>query len=69
MITGIALLGVVTAGLAPWFVERLSEAQAAEERTESEVSDLAAEVRALRAEVRALRHEDAPSRGRVPPPA
>jgi voltage-gated potassium channel len=58
MVTGIALLGVITAALASWFVEKLAEVQAAEERTEEEVTDLAAEVRALRAELRALHHAD-----------
>ena len=57
MVTGIALLGVITAALASWFVEKLAQVQAAEERTEEEVTDLAAEVRALRAEVRALHHD------------
>jgi hypothetical protein len=53
----------ITAALASWFVERLSEVQAAEERTESEVSDLAAEVRELRAEVRALRQGNSSQTG------
>jgi voltage-gated potassium channel len=48
MVTGIALVGVVTAALASWFVEKVAEVQAAEDRTESEVSDMAVEVRALR---------------------
>jgi voltage-gated potassium channel len=51
MLTGIALVGVVTAALASWFVERVSEVQAAERRTEQEVSDLTAEVLALRREI------------------
>jgi voltage-gated potassium channel len=55
MVTGIALLGVVTAALASWFVERLSVVEAAEDRTAAEIAGLAAEVRALRAEVQALR--------------
>lgn len=58
MLTGIALVGVVTAALASWFVERLAEVQAAEERTEEEVSGLVAEVRALREELAALRAGD-----------
>ncbi|WP_157598413.1 potassium channel family protein [Phycicoccus sp. Root101] len=57
MLTGIALLGVITASLASWFVERVAEVQAAEERTGEGVSDLAAELRALRAELTALRQE------------
>lgn len=55
MLTGIALLGVVTAAIASWFVERMSEVAVAEARTEAEVSDLVVEVRALRGEIVALR--------------
>ena len=55
MLTGIALLGVVTAALASWFVERLRQVTEAEQRTEEQVADVAAELRALREEVRALR--------------
>jgi voltage-gated potassium channel len=51
MIAGIALLGVVTATLASWLVERVSEENAAS-RTAT-----AAQVEALLAEVRALRQE------------
>ena len=55
MLTGIALLGVITAALASWFVEKLAEVQAAEERTEEGVSDLVAEVRSLSLEIAQLR--------------
>ncbi len=48
MVTGIALLGVVTAALASWFVEKMSAVQEAEHRTEQEIADLTAEIRALR---------------------
>jgi voltage-gated potassium channel len=48
MITGIALLGVVTAAIASWFVQRMSEVETAERATEAEVAVLAAEIRALR---------------------
>lgn len=48
MVTGIALLGVITAAIASWFVERVGEVQAAEDRTAQQVAELAAEVRALR---------------------
>ena len=51
MLTGIALLGVVTAAFASWFVEKLAQVQAAEAETGAEVADLAEEVRALRAEL------------------
>lgn len=57
MLTGIALLGVITAALASWFVEKVAEAQAAEQRVEEEVIDLAAEVRALRRDIGELRRE------------
>jgi voltage-gated potassium channel len=58
MFTGIALLGVVTAALASWFVEKVAEAQASEERTEAKVGDLAAEIRALRSDLAELRRHD-----------
>jgi voltage-gated potassium channel len=48
MLAGIALLGVITATLASWLVERVSEAGGAQS---SEVAALAAEVRALRLEL------------------
>lgn len=56
MVTGIALLGVVTASLASWFVEKVGEVAASEERTEERIGQLVEEVRALRAEVARL-HE------------
>lgn len=62
MVSGIALLGVITAAIASWFVERLAEVHAAEERTQAEVADVEAALQALRAEVVALR--DDVSRGR-----
>jgi voltage-gated potassium channel len=52
MLVGVALLGVVTAALASWFVDKVSEVRAAEERTEDRVDELVAEVRALRQELR-----------------
>jgi voltage-gated potassium channel len=53
--TGIALLGVVTAALASWFVEKLAEVRSAEQTTEQTVTDLASEIRALREELQSLR--------------
>ncbi|MFI7700786.1 ion channel [Nonomuraea sp. NPDC049480] len=44
MIAGIALLGVVTAAIASWFVERFERAAAMERRTEAELSQLVAEL-------------------------
>lgn len=51
MVLGIALLGVVTAALASWFVERMAVTEQAEQRTEAQLAALTAEVRALRAEL------------------
>ena len=55
MVSGIALLGVVTAAVASWFVGRVAEAAQAQD--DEEDAALRAEVRALAAEVRALRAE------------
>ncbi|WP_454320922.1 potassium channel family protein [Streptomyces phaeoluteigriseus] len=55
MLSGIALLGVVTANIAAWFIERF-EKDDVEEREQTEaIRVLTDEVRALRAEVAALR--------------
>lgn len=49
MISGIAVLGVVTATLASWLVERVARANEDEQAaTRAQVKELAAEVRALR---------------------
>jgi voltage-gated potassium channel len=48
MLVGIALLGVVTATVAAWFVSRLQDVQEAEERTEATLADVLAELRAVR---------------------
>ncbi|GAB3439060.1 potassium channel family protein [Phycicoccus ginsengisoli] len=48
MVTGIALLGVVTAAIASWFVEKVGEVQAAEDRTAVQVAELAEQVAQLR---------------------
>jgi voltage-gated potassium channel len=50
MIGGVALLGVVTAALASWFVEKFGQTQKTEQ-------DVLTSVQALRAEIDALRHE------------
>lgn len=54
MLIGIALLGVVTATIAGWFVERLSRLQqdtvaAVEERTEATIEQVLVELREIRA--------------------
>ncbi len=53
MLLGIALLGVVTAAVAAFFVQRLEGVEAAERRTEASIEELAAEVRALREVIQA----------------
>jgi voltage-gated potassium channel len=63
MVGGIALLGVVTAAVASWFVGRVAEAAQAQD--DADDAALLAEVRALADEVRRLRAEigerDAPA--------
>jgi voltage-gated potassium channel len=55
MVAGIALVGVITASLASWFVQRIGEMASAEEQTQATVDALLDEVRALRREVEKLR--------------
>jgi voltage-gated potassium channel len=50
MLGGIALLGVITAALASWFIEKTAEISAAqEERTEATLDQVLAELRRVRA--------------------
>jgi voltage-gated potassium channel len=56
MVTGIAMLGVITAALASWFVERIAEVRAAEQTTEHTIATLTAEVQALRRELHDAGH-------------
>jgi voltage-gated potassium channel len=53
VLAGIALLGVVTATIAGWFIERLRRVQEnvtkIEERTEATIEQVLAELRELRA--------------------
>ena len=49
MVVGIALLGVITATIAAWFVDRLKDVREAEERTDATLSDVLAELREVRA--------------------
>jgi voltage-gated potassium channel len=65
MVGGIALLGIVTAAVASWFVGRVAEAAQAED--DAAGAALRDEVRALAAEVRALRAELGAARGGVTP--
>ncbi|MGW0334801.1 potassium channel family protein [Streptomyces sp. NPDC003011] len=55
MLSGIALLGVVTANIAAWFVSRFEKDDVEERRQTEAIRLLADEVRALRTEVAALR--------------
>jgi voltage-gated potassium channel len=56
MLSGIALIGVVTANIATWFIARFeAEERAEERRTHQMVGELLAEVRELRREVAALK--------------
>ena len=61
MLVGIALLGVITASIAAWFVQRLrgvsDEIESSEERTDRAIHAVLEEVRALRAEVAELKGE------------
>lgn len=50
---GIALLGVVTATLASWFVEKFNEGQESAAATQKQMVELMEEVRSLRAELAA----------------
>ncbi|MFF3915654.1 potassium channel family protein [Streptomyces sp. NPDC001852] len=54
MLSGIALLGVVTANIAAWFIARFEMDDVEERRQTEAIADLAEEVRRLRAEVARL---------------
>lgn len=54
MLSGIALLGVVTANIAAWFISRFEKDDVEERRQTEAIANLAEEVRLLRAEVAAL---------------
>nr|WP_220447953.1 potassium channel family protein [Nonomuraea diastatica] len=51
MLAGIALLGVVTAAIASWFVERFERTAARERRTEADVAQILSEINELRSAV------------------
>lgn len=55
MLSGIALLGVVTANIAAWFLARFEKDDVEERRQTEAIEALTEEVRALRAEVAELR--------------
>ncbi|WP_330304294.1 MULTISPECIES: potassium channel family protein [unclassified Streptomyces] len=54
MLSGIALLGVVTANIAAWFISRFEKDDVEERRQTAAIEALTEEVRALRAEVAAM---------------
>ncbi len=54
MLSGIALLGVVTANIAAWFISRFEQDDAEERRQTEAILELTQEVRSLRAQVAAL---------------
>ncbi len=64
MLSGIALLGVVTANIAAWFISRFESDNVADRMQTEAIIALTAEVRALRAEVADL--SAARDRGRAP---
>ncbi|MER6028007.1 ion channel [Streptomyces sp. NPDC001851] len=57
MLSGIALLGVVTANIAAWFIARFEKDDVEERRQTEAIAGLAEEVRLLRAEVARLAEE------------
>jgi voltage-gated potassium channel len=67
MLSGIALLGVVTANIAAWFIARFESDDMEERRQTAAIEALAEEVRALRAQVAALSETSGkvPEKGRT----
>jgi voltage-gated potassium channel len=68
MLSGIALLGVVTANIAAWFISRFERDDAEERRQTALLEALMQEVRDLRAEVGRLSGADAGAAAPVPAP-
>lgn len=67
MVAGITLLGVVTATLASWLVERVADANEVEQMaTRRQVEELTAQIRELRREVGALKVSETPPAGTSP---
>ncbi|MEU4994971.1 potassium channel family protein [Streptomyces sp. NPDC021622] len=60
MLSGIALLGVVTANIAAWFIARFDRDDVEERRQTAAIEALTVEVQALRAQVAALTSEVPP---------
>lgn len=51
MLAGLALIGVITAAVASWFVEHVRRFEASETRTEEQLAAMAADLRALRQQI------------------
>ncbi|MEW2415243.1 potassium channel family protein [Streptomyces sp. NPDC046866] len=68
MLSGIALLGVVTANIAAWFISRFERDDLVERAQTAAIAELAAEVRALRAEVARLAGAAPDAGAEVPAP-
>jgi voltage-gated potassium channel len=64
MLCGIALLGVVTAAIAAWFIERVQDTAA----TDATLNDVLAELREMRAQLTVLTGAEAGPGGRSGPP-
>jgi voltage-gated potassium channel len=62
MVVGIALLGVVTATIAAWFVDRLRGVQEAEEKTEATLTEVLDELREIRARLDSIERQTAPGK-------
>jgi voltage-gated potassium channel len=60
MVGGVALLGVITASLASWFVERIGQATRIEQETLVAVRALRGELDAIRQELRAAKNPHTP---------
>ncbi|MEV3930059.1 MULTISPECIES: potassium channel family protein [unclassified Streptomyces] len=69
MISGIALLGVVTANIAAWFISRFERDDAEERKQTALLEALTVEVAALRAEVAHLTVASGPEEPKVPAPS
>jgi voltage-gated potassium channel len=57
MLVGIALLGVITASIAAWFVDRLRDVQIAEKTSEATLAEVLVELKALHARLDANEHD------------
>ena len=57
MLVGIALLGVITASIAAWFVDRLRDVQVAETTTEAALGEVLAELKALHTRLDAIERQ------------